>query len=82
MGTLYMFNPSSIFNDRSKVVLLLWIHFSLFMCHECLCYAVLFVCCSLVIICLERTDLLALLCVVFSCFVSLSQMVSRVSCDT
>ena len=41
--------------------------FLLFMFHICLCYAVLSVRCSLVIACWERTDLLALLCVVISC---------------
>ena len=35
-----------------------------------------------VITCWERADLLALLCVVFSCILSLSHMVSRVSCGT
>ena len=44
----------------------------LFMCHFCMCYAGLSVPCSLVITCLERSDLLALLCVVFFCVVSLS----------
>ena len=33
----------------------------------CLCYAALFVPCSLVITCWDRADLLALLCAVFSC---------------
>ena len=37
------------------------------MFHVYLCYAVLSVPCNLVITCWERTDLLALLCVVFSC---------------
>ena len=40
----------------------------LFMCHVCLCYAVLSVPCSHVIACWERADLLAhFMCVVFSC---------------
>ena len=38
----------------------------LFMFHVCLCYAVLSVLCSLVITCLERADILALSCVIFS----------------
>ena len=42
--------------------------------HVYLCYAVLSVPCSLVIICWERADLLALLCVVF---LSLYHMFSR-----
>ena len=41
--------------------------FLLFMFHVCLYYAVLSVPCSLVITCWERVDLLALLCVMFSC---------------
>ena len=41
--------------------------FLLFMFHVYLCYAVLSVLCSLVITCWKRADLLALLCVVFSC---------------
>ena len=39
----------------------------LFIFYVCLCYAVLSVPCSLVVTCWERADLLALLCVVFSC---------------
>ena len=35
-----------------------------------------------VIACWERADLLALLCVVFSCILSLSHMASQVSCGT
>ena len=42
--------------------------FLLFMLHVCLCYAVLSVACSLMITCLERVDLSALLCVVFCHF--------------
>ena len=44
--------------------------FLLFTFHVCLYYAALFVQCSLVVTCWERTDLLALLCVTFSCFVT------------
>ena len=54
------------FTDRSKAVLLLWVLlFNMF--HFCLYYTVLSVQLSLVITCWERTDLLALLCVVFPC---------------
>ena len=42
--------------------------FLLLIIHSCLCYAFLSVPCSLVITCSEMGDLLALLCVVFSCF--------------
>ena len=48
----------------------------------CLCYIVLSAPCSLVVTCWERADLLTLLCVVFSCVLSLSHMVSRVRCGT
>ena len=47
------------------------------MFHMCLCYAVLSVPCSIVITCCVRADLLAFLCVVFSCvFVSFPNGVS------
>ena len=52
------------------------------MFHVRFCDAVLSVSCSLVITCWESADLLALLCVVFSCVLSLSHMVSRVRCGT
>ena len=63
-----MLKPSSDFlsTDRSKA-LFLWWSFLLFMFHACLYYTVLSVPCSLVISCLERADLLALLSVMFSC---------------
>ena len=62
---LNMFKPSSnYFTDRLKAVLLLWI---LFVICVSLSYTVLSVPCSLVITCWERADLLALLCVIFSC---------------
>ena len=41
--------------------------FLLVIIHYCLCYAVLSVPCSLMVTYWEITDLLALLCVVFSC---------------
>ena len=55
------------------------VSFSLFMFHASLCSAVMSVPCSLVITSWERADLLALLCVMFSCVLSLSDMVSLVS---
>ena len=62
---LNMFKPSSnYFTDRLKAVLLLWI---LFVICVSLSYTILSVTCSLVITCWERADLLALLCVMFSC---------------
>ena len=39
---------SDVFADSYKAVLLLWILFSFFVLHVCLCYAVLSVPCSLV----------------------------------
>ena len=42
--------------------------------HDCLCYAVMSVLCCPMVTCWERADLLALLCVLFSCVVSLSHM--------
>ena len=56
-----------IFADCLNVVLLLWILFLLSVFHVYLCYAVLSVPCSIVVTCWERFDLLALLCIVFSC---------------
>ena len=44
------------------------------------CHAFLFVHCSLVVTCWERTDLLALLYVMFYCVLSLSHVVSWVRC--
>ena len=40
--------------------------FLLFMFHVCLCFAILSIPCSLVITCWEESDLLAVLCVMFS----------------
>ena len=56
--------------------------FLLFVFCFCLCHTVLSVPCSLVVTCLERTDLLALLYIMFSCVLSLSHMVSWVRCGT
>ena len=53
-----------------------------FMFNVCYGYAVMSVPCRLLITCWERVDLLALLCVMFSCVfkLSLSHMVSGVRC--
>ena len=60
------------FDDRSKVVFILWI-ILLFLFQVYLCYADLSVPCNLVITCWERAELLALLCVgVFLVFLSFS----------
>ena len=69
--------PSSknSFTDRSKAVLLLWIRFVIYV-------AVLSVHCSLVVTCWKRANLLALLCVMFSCVLSLSHLMSMVRCGT
>ena len=76
VGTVNMLEPSSnFFADRSKAMLLFWIHL-LFMFQAGLCYAVLSVPCSLVIACWYLVDPLAHLFVVFSCVFSLSYMVS------
>ena len=72
--------PSSNFlTDRSKAVLFLWI---LFVICICLCHTAISVSCSLMVTCWERADLLALLCVMFSCVLSLSHNVSWVRCGT
>ena len=52
------------------------------MFHMCLYYTVMSVPCSLVINCLEKADLLALLSVMFPSFLSLSHTVSRVMFGT
>ena len=60
------FKPSSksIFTDRSKAVLLLWI----IMLHVGVCCNAVSVLCSLVVTCWERADLLAVVCAVFCHF--------------
>ena len=60
LAPLNRLKPSSrsIFTDRSKAVLLLWIVL-LVMLHVCVCSAVVSVPCSLVVTCWERADLLA-----------------------
>ena len=60
-----MFKPSNkSLTDRSNAVLLLWIFFFA-ICVSC--HTVLFVPCSLLVTCWERTDLLAILYVMFFC---------------
>ena len=67
VGTVeQVFLLNNFLTERSKAVLLLWI-FLLFVCCVCLCHAVLSVSCSLVVICWEMADLLALLYVMFNC---------------
>ena len=46
------------------------------------CHAFLSVHCNLVVICWDRANLLALLCVMFYCVLSLSRVVSCVMCNT
>ena len=53
-----------------------------FMFHVCLCYAALSVPCSLVITYYERADLMTLLCVLFSCVLSLFNMMFQVRYGT
>ena len=66
LAPLNRLKPSSrsIFTDRSKAVLLLWIVL-LVMLHVLVCYAVVSVPCSLVVTCWERADLLAVVFVEF-----------------
>ena len=66
LAPLNRFKPSSrsIFTDRSKAVLLLWIVLFV-MLHVCVCYAVVSVPCSLVVTCWERADLLTVVFVEF-----------------
>ena len=67
VGTVKHVKPSSNFlSDHSKVGLL-YGSFLLFLSRVFLCHTVLSVPCSLVVTCWERADLLALLCVMFSC---------------
>ena len=54
--------------------------FLLFMLQVCLCYTVLSVSCSIVITCWDRAGLLALLCGMFPCVLSLSHIVPWVLC--
>ena len=64
---LNMFKPSSILLLTVLRGCFFCGSFLLFMFHVCLCYVILSVSCSLVTTCWDRTDLLALLCVVISC---------------
>ena len=56
--------------------------FLLFIVCVCLCHTVLLLPCSPVVTCWEVADLLALLCLMFSYVLSVSDMVSRVRCGT
>ena len=77
-----MFKPSSNFlTDRSKAVLLFG-SFLLFVVRVFLYLTVLSVPRSLVITCWERAHVLALLCVMHYCVLSLSHMVSWLKCGT
>ena len=53
-----------------------------YLCFMFVCHTVLSVPCNFVVTCLERTDLLTRLFVMFSCVLSLSHMVSWVRCGT
>ena len=66
---------SAFLTDCSKAVLLLWI-------WVCLWHIVEPVSCSFVVTWWERDDLLPLLCVMFSCFLSLSHSISWFRCGT
>ena len=63
-----MFKPySNLLTDHFNAVLLLWTK-SLFVFRVCLCHDTVFsIPCSLVVTCLERADLMVLLCVMFFC---------------
>ena len=57
---------SYFFSDRAKAVLLLWIIFVI-ICFVFAMLSRLFTCSPLVVTCLERANLLALLCIMFNC---------------
>ena len=59
--------PSNLFKPSSKIFFLLTVPRRCFFCMFCACHAVLAVHYSLVVTCWERANLLALLCVMFSC---------------
>ena len=71
---------------KSPPVIFLTVSMPSFFCRSFLllmfhvCYAFLSVQCSLVVTCWERANLLALLCVVFCCDLSLSREMSWVGC--
>ena len=69
-----MFKPSS---DFFLLTIPRWCFFVDPFCYN-VSYAVVSVYCSLMITCGERDDLLALLCVVFFCVLSLSHMMFQV----
>ena len=70
-------SPRYFLTGRSKAMLLLWIFFVI-----CFCHTAVSVSCSLNDTCLERTDVLAFLYVMFLVFLSLSRKVSWVRCGT
>ena len=77
---LSYFNHFPLFNfltDRSFCG-----SFLSFVFRVCRCLTALSVYCSHVVTCWERADLLALLCVMFSCVLLLYHMVSGVRCGT
>ena len=57
----FEFKPSSNFTDHSKAVLFLWIFYGFF-CHVFAMSLCAFVYRCFVVTCLERADLLALVC--------------------
>ena len=80
----HMFKPSDHFllNLLRQCFFCGFFLLHVFMFHVCLNYNVLSVPCSLMITCWTRQDLLALLCMMFPCVLSLSHMVSLVKCGT
>ena len=83
VGTVKHVKPSSGFlTERSKA----WLFcgsFWLYVFRVCHCHTVLSVLCTLVVTCCEMADLLTLLCVnFFFAILSLSHVVSWVSCGT
>ena len=80
MGKETWLKSICICTDHTMAVLLLWIFLLLMfrVCHATLSS----IYCSLVVTCLERADLLALLYVVIYCVLSLPDGVSWVKCGT
>ena len=77
-----MFKPSSNYLLTVSIRCFFCGSFLIFMFYVCLYYAVLSVPCSFVITGWERADLVVLLCVMFSCVLPFSHIVSRVRCGT
>ena len=84
VGAINIIKPSSDFLLTITRWCFFWESFLLFLLQVYLYNTVLAVPCSLAIICLERTDLLSLLCVLLPCvfFIQLFHVVSRVMCGT